>query len=85
MNVRRDTTARRPSTETNPSALRVAMQRKMGRKITGRGELALPCIPTFIDWYMTKLGAMFELVGKPFTSSELDALRKVVEDKLAEG
>jgi 2-polyprenyl-3-methyl-5-hydroxy-6-metoxy-1,4-benzoquinol methylase len=83
--TQRDTTSRRPSAETNPSAVRIAMQKKVTRKITGRGQIAFPCVPALIDSYIAKLGTVFEVLGKPFTDDELAHLKKLVEGKLAEG
>jgi SAM-dependent methyltransferase len=66
------------SRETNSSALRVAMLRRLGRRITGKGRLAFPCAPALIDPYMEKLGALFEVLGRPFTDEELKTLRQNV-------
>jgi 2-polyprenyl-3-methyl-5-hydroxy-6-metoxy-1,4-benzoquinol methylase len=83
--TQRETTSRRPSAETNPSAVRIAMQKKVTRKITGRGQIAFPCVPALVDSYIAKLGTVFEVLGKPFTDEELTHLKKLVEGKLAEG
>jgi SAM-dependent methyltransferase len=75
----------RQSAETNPSAVRIAMQKKVTRKITGKGQVAFPCVPALLDSYIQKLGQIFEILGKPFTDDELAHLKKLVDGKLQEG
>jgi SAM-dependent methyltransferase len=83
--TQRETNSRRTAAETNPSAVRIAMQKKVTRKITGKGQIAFPCVPALLDSYISKLATIFEIVGKPFTDEELAHLKKLVEGKLAEG
>ena len=80
--AQRETTNRKAQAETNPATVRLAMQRKINRKITGRGEVSFPCVPALLDAYMAKLAPLFDLLGKPFTEEELVALRKIIEGKL---
>jgi 2-polyprenyl-3-methyl-5-hydroxy-6-metoxy-1,4-benzoquinol methylase len=73
------------SRETSSPALRVAIQRKLARRIAAKGEIQFPCAPTLLDPYMERLETLFEVLGKPFTEAELRSLREIVKDKLERG
>jgi 2-polyprenyl-3-methyl-5-hydroxy-6-metoxy-1,4-benzoquinol methylase len=73
------------SRETNSSALRVAILRKVGRRFTGTGEIFLPCAPSLLEPYMEKFQTLFEVLGKPFTEEEIQGLRQIVQTKLEQG
>jgi 2-polyprenyl-3-methyl-5-hydroxy-6-metoxy-1,4-benzoquinol methylase len=73
------------SRETNSSALRVAMLRRLGRRIAGKGQIAFPCAPTLLDPYVEKLGAIFDVLGKPFNDEDIEKLRQIVQEKLESG
>lgn len=77
--------ANRPQRETNASALKVAVTRLLDERIVAQGDLAFPCVPAMLDAYMAKLATIFELLGKPFSTQDLDAMRVIVERTLAEG
>jgi SAM-dependent methyltransferase len=61
------------------------MQKKVTRKITGKGQVAFPSVPSLLDSYIAKLGTLFDLLGKPFTDEELLQLKKLFGGKLNEG
>jgi len=75
----------KPQRETNPSVVKQALLRRFDRRITGQGEIELPCIPAMIDPYMAKLESLWKVIGKPFSEEELAQLRKAVETELARG
>jgi 2-polyprenyl-3-methyl-5-hydroxy-6-metoxy-1,4-benzoquinol methylase len=71
--------------ETNAAVLKQALIRRFDRRITGHGELEFPCIPSMVEPYLTKLGAIFSAMGKPFSDEELAGLRKALETELGRG
>src|SRR5262249_18418875 len=73
------------SRETNPALLRTAAMRVINRRAAVKGTLALPCIPSLLDSYMTRLSSLWEALGKPFSQDELSQLRGVVENALNAG
>src|SRR3954471_19304342 len=75
----------KPERETNPSVLKQALLRRFDRRITGQGEIELPCIPSMLDPYMTKLEGLWKIIGKPFSEEELAELRKALEKELMNG
>jgi 2-polyprenyl-3-methyl-5-hydroxy-6-metoxy-1,4-benzoquinol methylase len=77
--------AARPQRETNPSVLRLALSRRVNQRIVGEGHIDLPCIPTMLDAYTTKLATLWEVLGKPFVDSEIATMRGLLEQQLRAG
>jgi 2-polyprenyl-3-methyl-5-hydroxy-6-metoxy-1,4-benzoquinol methylase len=75
----------RTQRETSTSVLRLALLRRVNHRVIGQGELDLPCIPSMLDFYMTKLANLWEILGKPFTEPELANMRGLMEQQLAAG
>lgn len=68
-----------------PEAARAAVLLRVDRKCRATGSLAVPALPALIDEYMTRFAALFEALGKGFTTAELADLRALVEPRLADG
>jgi SAM-dependent methyltransferase len=66
------------------TTVRDSMTRRLHRRSVVTGQLTLPAVPGMIDDYMTLCVTVFAGVGRPFTSEQLDALRDVLADQLAE-
>jgi 2-polyprenyl-3-methyl-5-hydroxy-6-metoxy-1,4-benzoquinol methylase len=81
----KESTNKRPQRETNATALRLAVARHLDQRIIAQGDLAFPCIPSMLDIYMSKLAKIFEALGQPFSTEDLNTLRGLVEATLAEG
>jgi 2-polyprenyl-3-methyl-5-hydroxy-6-metoxy-1,4-benzoquinol methylase len=60
------------------------MMYNVGRRIASKGVITFPCVPTFIDQYMTKLATLFDVLGKPFSPEETMHLREIIERGVAE-
>jgi len=75
----------RPQRETNATVLRLALQRRVYHRAVGEGQIDLPCIPSMLDSYMSKLAALWEMFGKPFTEPELATMRGLLEQQLVAG
>jgi 2-polyprenyl-3-methyl-5-hydroxy-6-metoxy-1,4-benzoquinol methylase len=75
---------RRPSRETSLSTLRPALLYNIGRRIASKGLISFPCVPALTEQYMTKLGTLFELLGKPFSQAETTHLRGIIERDVEE-
>src|SRR6266516_4154019 len=75
----------KPQRETSVADLKPALIRRFDRRIMGKGEIDLPCVPTMLEPYMTKLAAMFGALGKPFSDEELAQLRKAIKGELERG
>jgi 2-polyprenyl-3-methyl-5-hydroxy-6-metoxy-1,4-benzoquinol methylase len=71
--------------ETSASVIKNALIRRFDRRITGRGEIEFPCVPTMLEPYLTKLSTVFSSMGKPFSDEELAQLKKALETELARG
>jgi 2-polyprenyl-3-methyl-5-hydroxy-6-metoxy-1,4-benzoquinol methylase len=57
----------------------------VNHRIVGEGQIDFPCIPSMLDFYMTKLTNLWEILGKPFTEPELASLRGLLKQQLEAG
>jgi 2-polyprenyl-3-methyl-5-hydroxy-6-metoxy-1,4-benzoquinol methylase len=71
--------------ETNPSALRLALIRRVDHRSLAEGQVDFPCLPSMLDVYMKKLATLWEVLGKPFKEEELATLREIMEKTLISG
>ncbi|WP_019500326.1 class I SAM-dependent methyltransferase [Pseudanabaena sp. PCC 6802] len=49
------------------------------------GELIIPCIPSFLDYYVQQISGLFVALGQTFSADELADLRTAIAKKLEEG
>ncbi len=73
------------TTITDPDQLKQAVLTGLNSWVYTRGEIAFPCVPTLLDHYTERLKLLFVTLGKPFLPTELEQLRQVLAQKLAEG
>lgn len=70
---------------TDPAVLEKIIIGKLNTRIYPRGELVLPCVPSMLDNYMKRLQIIFETFGRPFSATELDQLRQILNKRLNQG
>lgn len=68
--------------ETSAVVLRQAMLRRLPRRLTGRGELALPAVPALLEHYVKMFDQIWESMGRKFAAEELDEFRKSLAFRL---
>jgi SAM-dependent methyltransferase len=71
--------------ELRGEVLRQGMLRRVPKRIFGAGQLRLPSVPALLEHYVETLGKLFALHGRAFTAEELDHLRGLLVEKLAQG
>jgi 2-polyprenyl-3-methyl-5-hydroxy-6-metoxy-1,4-benzoquinol methylase len=52
---------------------------------TVAGELIIPCIPSFLDYYVQQISALFVALGQSFSADEMADLRIAIAKKIEEG
>ena len=62
-----------------------AVVRRLYRRTTASGRIALPAVPALLDEYVTLCHMTFIALGVHFTEEQLAALRSAIEQELAEG
>jgi hypothetical protein len=72
-----------PLRSVNPT-LRDAMTPRLHRRSVVDGTITLPAAPGMIDQYVSMYELLFTTVGRPFTAEQLNEVRAVLEDQLAE-
>lgn len=70
---------------TSPAILKKAVIYKLDSHISGRGELALPCLPGMLDYYINIVENLFSHLGRPMPQERQLQLRQMIQRKLAEG
>lgn len=56
------------------------------KHLTGvAGELIIPCIPSFLDYYTQQISGLLVALGQSFSADEMAALRTVIGKKIEEG
>lgn len=50
-----------------------------------KGELAMPCIPSLLDHHFSQIKGLLQSIGQNFSESELETLRKSLDNRLKEG
>jgi SAM-dependent methyltransferase len=68
--------------ETDPTALLLAMVRRLPRRLAASGQLVLPAVPSLIDLYTESLTTIFAAVGRVFTPNEVEHLRDLLKRNL---
>jgi SAM-dependent methyltransferase len=77
--------APRPKPETDPTALRASIIRRLTKKIGVDGRVRMPAVPTLLDVYLENLRKIFASYGRIFSDEEVGNLRSILETKLNEG
>jgi SAM-dependent methyltransferase len=72
------------STAFDPTPLREAATRRLYRRSVVTGQVTLPAVPALLDEYVAMCAKLFAGVGRAFTDSELDHVREVLADQLAQ-
>ena len=72
------------STAFDPTLLREAATRRLYRRSVVTGQVTLPAVPALLDEYVAMCAKLFAGVGRAFTDSELDHVREVLADQLAQ-
>lgn len=70
---------------TSPDILKKAVIYKLDSHISGRGELAFPCLPGMLEYYINIVESLFSHLGRPMPKERQLQLRQMIERKLAEG
>jgi SAM-dependent methyltransferase len=69
--------------ELDPAALVEAARRRLRVRLAGSGTMTIPAVPSLADHYLKKLLTAFEVLDRPFSAEEADALggllRQVME------
>ena len=73
-----------PLSSVDSTKLRESMARRLYRRSVVAGEITLPAVPGMIDEYVKMCDTTFAAVGCPFTAEQLQHLRSVLEQQLAE-
>ena len=73
-----------PLSSVDSTKLRESMARRLYRRSVVAGEITLPAVPGMIDEYVKMCDTTFAAVGCPFTAEQLQYLRSVLEQQLAE-
>jgi SAM-dependent methyltransferase len=71
--------------EATATRIREGIYQKVDRRVRGKGEMAMPCVPSLVDHYLEGFKAIFVAFGKPFTAEELDHMRGLLREQLDEG
>jgi SAM-dependent methyltransferase len=68
--------------ETNAVVLKQAMIRRLPRRLSGNGEMALPPVPGLLEHYVKIFDQVWEGMGRKFTEKEIDEFRKALKMRL---
>ncbi len=78
-----------PQTSSPPILDRTTLQNsvlyKLNQRTFARGEITFPCLPHFVDSYISKITGLFTTLQKPFSSAEVDNLRQMLAKRMEEG
>ncbi|HEY6558799.1 MAG TPA: class I SAM-dependent methyltransferase [Polyangiaceae bacterium] len=77
--------AKKTQRETNPAILRQAMLKRLPRRVSGRGQMVVPALPSLLDHYVHNLISTFAALGRVFSQQEIAEVRKIMDEKLREG
>ena len=64
--------------------MKEALTRQIFSESVAKGEISLPAVPGMIDEYVARCAAVFAGVGREFSDEEIDQLRVLLEDQLAQ-
>ncbi|HYJ07352.1 MAG TPA: class I SAM-dependent methyltransferase [Polyangiaceae bacterium] len=68
--------------ETNAIVLKQAMIRRLPRRLSGHGEMALPPVPGLLEHYVKIFDQVWEGMGRKFTEAEIEEFRKALKLRL---
>jgi SAM-dependent methyltransferase len=68
--------------ETNAIVLKQAMIRRLPRRLSGHGEMALPPVPGLLEHYVKIFDQTWEGMGRKFTEVEIEEFRKSLKMRL---
>ncbi|RYE93235.1 MAG: class I SAM-dependent methyltransferase [Myxococcales bacterium] len=68
--------------ETRPQALREAMMPRVHRRLSASGKLSLPAAPALLETYVEQIATQFSLLGRRFSTEQLDHLRRILRERL---
>lgn len=69
----------------DPEELRASVLRWVDRRMRSKGEMRIACVPSLLDEYVERIGAVFRGFGKGLTAEQGDHLRGILEPLLIEG
>jgi 2-polyprenyl-3-methyl-5-hydroxy-6-metoxy-1,4-benzoquinol methylase len=70
---------------TDPMVLSQTITHKVKHLTSIAGELIIPCIPSFLDYYTQQISGLLVAMGQSFSADEITSLRTVIGKKLEEG
>lgn len=70
---------------TDPNVLSQTITHKVRHLTSITGELIIPCIPSFLDYYIQQIAGLMVAMGQSFSVDEIASLRIVIGKKLEEG
>ena len=73
-----------PPLKPSDSDLHQALSRRVQRRATAKGEIALPAVPGMLEDYVQLCDATFRTLGVQFSPEELGHLRDVLRNQLEE-
>jgi SAM-dependent methyltransferase len=76
--------SQRKGKETNQAVLKLAMVRRLPRRMAGSGRLVLPASPSLLEHHVTVMHTTFAQLGRIFNPEETQRMREIVERKLNE-
>lgn len=78
-----------PPTSSQPILDRTTLQNavlyKIHQRTFAKGEITFPCLPEFVDSYVTQIKGLFTTLQKPFSTGEVDNLRQLLIKRMEEG
>lgn len=72
------------SPDPDRALLRDALTRRLHRRSTVTGQFRVPAVPGLLVEYVRMCAATFAAVGRAFTDEQLDHLRNILEEQLAQ-
>lgn len=69
----------------DPKRLRAAQVKRLNRKLRIKGELLFPCLPSLLEEFVQRLTTVFSVLGKPFSATETEQMRKLIRGQLEKG
>ena len=74
---------RRAARETNQVIVRGALLRRLPRRLSGRGQLVLPPVPSLAEHFAGLAAEAFGALGRPFSDAETEHLGGTLKTQLA--
>jgi len=70
---------------TDPELLYASMLQSLSFKMSAKGEVVMPCVPSMLDHYMKWLERLFTMLGRPMPAEVKEGLSKVLAQHLEDG